>query len=108
MNQADVLRHNRQAWDKLVERGDRWTKPVDRATIQRARAGEFAIVLTPTHFPGFSIRSLRPARSSRDAHKAMASIAAERWQKNRAQINRWDGWENGRQENWGQENVASV
>ncbi|MDV6034446.1 MAG: class I SAM-dependent methyltransferase [Phycisphaera sp. RhM] len=48
MNQADVLRHNRQAWDKLVERGDRWTKPVDRATIQRARAGKFAIVLTPT------------------------------------------------------------
>ncbi|PAY20478.1 hypothetical protein CKO51_05335 [Rhodopirellula sp. SM50] len=48
MNEADVLRHNQQAWDKLVERGDRWTKPVDRATIERARAGKFAIVLTPT------------------------------------------------------------
>ena len=44
----DVARHNRQAWDGLVERGNRWTVPVDAATIAAARRGEWQIVLTPT------------------------------------------------------------
>jgi SAM-dependent methyltransferase len=44
----DIRAHNRQAWDKLVESGDRWTVPVTTAEIQRARKGEWQIVLTPT------------------------------------------------------------
>jgi SAM-dependent methyltransferase len=44
----DVARHNRQAWDGLVARANRWTLPVDPATIAAARRGEWEIVLTPT------------------------------------------------------------
>jgi len=44
----DVARHNRRAWDGLVERANRWTVPVDAATIAAARRGEWEIVLTPT------------------------------------------------------------
>ncbi|QDV70514.1 Ubiquinone biosynthesis O-methyltransferase [Rosistilla carotiformis] len=47
MHESDVRRHNQKAWDKQVDRCDRWTTPVDRETIQRARCGDFAIVLTP-------------------------------------------------------------
>lgn len=48
MNETDVRKHNQSAWDKLVDQNDRWTKPVDQATIRSARDGDFAIVLTPT------------------------------------------------------------
>jgi 2-polyprenyl-3-methyl-5-hydroxy-6-metoxy-1,4-benzoquinol methylase len=44
----DVRSYNRQAWDKLVESGDRWTVPVTTDEIQRAKKGEWQIVLTPT------------------------------------------------------------
>lgn len=44
----DVARHNRRAWDGLVQRANRWTVPVDAATIAAARRGEWQIVLTPT------------------------------------------------------------
>ena len=44
----DVARHNRRAWDGLVERANRWTLPVDAAAIAAARRGEWEIVLTPT------------------------------------------------------------
>ena len=44
----DVARYNRSAWDRLVERANRWTVPVDGATIAAARRGEWQIVLTPT------------------------------------------------------------
>lgn len=44
----DVARYNRQAWDRMVERSNRWTVPVDHDTIVAARRGEWEIVLTPT------------------------------------------------------------
>jgi SAM-dependent methyltransferase len=44
----EVARRNRAAWDALVAKGDRWTRPVDEACIAAARRGEWAIVLTPT------------------------------------------------------------
>ena len=44
----EIARHNRHAWDGLVERANRWTVPVDAATIAAARRGEWHIVLTPT------------------------------------------------------------
>ncbi|TWU18590.1 class I SAM-dependent methyltransferase [Allorhodopirellula heiligendammensis] len=48
MNETDVCKHNQGAWDQLVNQADRWTKPVDRETVERARTGDFTIVLTPT------------------------------------------------------------
>jgi SAM-dependent methyltransferase len=45
---VDFLRHNRHAWDRQVERGNRWTIPVGPDVIARARQGDRQIVLTPT------------------------------------------------------------
>ncbi len=44
----DVLAHNREAWDRQVARGNRWTVPVTPEAVARARAGDWSIVLTPT------------------------------------------------------------
>ena len=44
----DVFDHNRAAWNTQVEQGDQWTRPVDAATVTRARAGDWSVVLTPT------------------------------------------------------------
>ncbi len=43
----DILEYNRQAWDKEVERGNKWTVPVSSEQIDAARRGEWQIVLTP-------------------------------------------------------------
>lgn len=43
----DPLEHNRAAWNLLFEKGCEWTKPVDSQTIERARRGEWAVLLTP-------------------------------------------------------------
>jgi SAM-dependent methyltransferase len=45
---SNVRSHNRQAWDKAVERGSRWTRAVTSAEIAAARGGAWNIVLTPT------------------------------------------------------------
>ncbi|MGI9519860.1 MAG: class I SAM-dependent methyltransferase, partial [Pirellulaceae bacterium] len=45
MNTVD---YNRQAWDGLVDSKNRWTVPVSSADIERARNGDWSIVLTPT------------------------------------------------------------
>jgi SAM-dependent methyltransferase len=43
----DVRSYNRDAWDREVEGGEnRWTLPVSHADIEKARQGEFSIVLT--------------------------------------------------------------
>jgi SAM-dependent methyltransferase len=44
----DVIAHNRQAWDKKVQDGNRWTQPVSSDKILEARDGVFEILLTPT------------------------------------------------------------
>ena len=44
----DIRNHNRDAWDRLVEKKDRWTRPVASAEIERARKGSFSIGLTPS------------------------------------------------------------
>jgi hypothetical protein len=42
MDQPDaVSSHNREAWDAQVERGNRWTVPVDHQAIETARRGTF-------------------------------------------------------------------
>lgn len=43
----DVRSYNRDAWNKEVEGGEnRWTQPVSHEVIEKARQGEFSIVLT--------------------------------------------------------------
>ncbi|QDU61065.1 hypothetical protein Pan216_19180 [Planctomycetes bacterium Pan216] len=44
----EIRSHNRRAWDRQVDEGNRWTVPVTPEAIERARRGELAIVLTPT------------------------------------------------------------
>jgi len=43
----DILDLNRRAWDRQAADGGRWSRPVDKATIEAARAGQWAIRLTP-------------------------------------------------------------
>jgi SAM-dependent methyltransferase len=43
----DVRAHNRLAWDRQVEKGNRWTVPVGPEAIAAARQGEWQIFLTP-------------------------------------------------------------
>src|SRR5712675_944311 len=44
----DILTYNRHAWDRQVERGNRWTIPVGPEEVARARRGDWTLVLTPT------------------------------------------------------------
>lgn len=44
---ADIVAYNRAAWDSQVRKGNRWTIPVTPEEIERAREGEWSIVLTP-------------------------------------------------------------
>jgi SAM-dependent methyltransferase len=41
----DPAAHNRAAWDREVETGNEWTRPVEAQVIERARAGDWSIVL---------------------------------------------------------------
>jgi SAM-dependent methyltransferase len=47
-NAQDILGYNRHAWDRQVERGNRWTIPVGPEEVARARRGDWSLVLTPT------------------------------------------------------------
>ncbi|RIK30469.1 MAG: SAM-dependent methyltransferase [Anaerolineae bacterium] len=42
----DIRSYNRDAWNREVESSNRWTQPVDSETIEKARKGEFGILLT--------------------------------------------------------------
>jgi hypothetical protein len=44
----DVLALNRAAWDQRVDQQDRWTRPVTKEVIERARRGDFELLLAPT------------------------------------------------------------
>jgi len=44
----DIAAYNREAWAKEVAEGNKWTIPVDAATIERARRGDWSLLLTPT------------------------------------------------------------
>jgi SAM-dependent methyltransferase len=43
----DVAAYNRRAWDRQVEKGNRWTVPVGPEVIAAARNGNWSVVLTP-------------------------------------------------------------
>jgi len=44
----DIREYNRIAWDREVERGNRWTVPVSETAIAAARRGQWEILLTPS------------------------------------------------------------
>ena len=44
----DIRALNRRAWDKEVDKRNKWTIPVGRDVIAKAKKGEWSIVLTPT------------------------------------------------------------
>jgi hypothetical protein len=41
----DPVAYNRAAWDREVDSGNEWTRPVGPEVIARARAGDWSIVL---------------------------------------------------------------
>lgn len=43
-----IREHNRVAWDREVERRNKWTIPVSEAVIAAARQGRWEILLTPS------------------------------------------------------------
>ena len=43
-----VQDHNREAWDREVERGNQWTVPVGSGVIEAARQGRWEVLLTDT------------------------------------------------------------
>ena len=43
-----VQDHNREAWDREVERGNQWTVPVGSEVIEAARRGRWEVLLTDT------------------------------------------------------------
>jgi SAM-dependent methyltransferase len=48
----DVTEFNRLAWDRQVERGSEWARPVSPAEVAAAKAGQWSIILTPIkHVP---------------------------------------------------------
>lgn len=47
LRRMDVRAFNRDAWDRHVLQGNRWTVPVTPEVIAAARRGEWSIVLTP-------------------------------------------------------------
>jgi SAM-dependent methyltransferase len=44
----DIRTYNRDAWDRAVAEGNRWTVPVGPEVIAAARRGDWRVVLTPT------------------------------------------------------------
>ncbi|MEO8574540.1 MAG: class I SAM-dependent methyltransferase [Pyrinomonadaceae bacterium] len=43
----DVIHHNSLAWDTAVDTANRWTIPVSSETVDRARHGDWSVILTP-------------------------------------------------------------
>jgi len=44
---TDVGRYNREAWDRQVRNGNRWTRPVSAEQVAAARSDQWSVVLTP-------------------------------------------------------------
>jgi hypothetical protein len=44
----DIRAYNRDAWDRQVRAGNRWTVSVGPEVTAAARRGEWSVVLTPT------------------------------------------------------------
>lgn len=46
----DFVKHNSIAWDNEVKEGNEWTKAVSSDIIDKARKGDWGLLLTPTKF----------------------------------------------------------
>lgn len=44
----DILKYNSNAWDNEVKKGNKWTMPVSSEDVDKARNGEYKLLLTPT------------------------------------------------------------
>ena len=44
----DILRYNREAWNREVKTGNKWTIPVCSDIIEKAKKGDWSVLLTPT------------------------------------------------------------
>jgi SAM-dependent methyltransferase len=44
----DIREFNRKAWDRQVDQGNMWTRPVSTEEVDAARKGTWNVVLTPT------------------------------------------------------------
>lgn len=42
---VDPVAHNRVAWDRQVDQGNEWSRPISAETVARARAGDWSVVL---------------------------------------------------------------
>ncbi|MFI6626625.1 class I SAM-dependent methyltransferase [Streptomyces sp. NPDC050528] len=42
---VDPVAHNRAAWDKYVQEGNEWSRPVSAEDVERARTGDWSVVL---------------------------------------------------------------
>ncbi len=42
----DIRTYNREAWNREVESNNRWTQPVTREVIEKAKEGEYEVLLT--------------------------------------------------------------
>lgn len=43
----DIVNHNRSAWDHYVDKKDRWTVPVSEGELEKAKTGDWKVILTP-------------------------------------------------------------
>lgn len=44
----DIREKNRELWDREVDKGNKWTLPVSSEIVDRARKGDFRLILTPS------------------------------------------------------------
>lgn len=44
----DITQYNRNAWNRYVEKKDRWTIPVTDEVVEAARSGKWQVLLTPS------------------------------------------------------------
>ncbi|WP_010097652.1 class I SAM-dependent methyltransferase [Ornithinibacillus scapharcae] len=44
----NIVKHNSSAWDRKVETGGNYTKPVSKEVIEKSRAGDWSITVTTT------------------------------------------------------------
>jgi len=44
-DEMDPVAHNRAAWDRRVDAGDEWSVPVTTEVVERARRGDWSVVL---------------------------------------------------------------
>ena len=43
----DIINHNKSAWNNYVDQKDQWTIPVSEQELEKAKNGDWGIVLTP-------------------------------------------------------------